>query len=184
MGDTSGAAFYSALMDTLPSILPPNTPFGGPLSSESYQTWDSRPLPVSMVDPYTLPALHLSRHLTSIFFQHCSDTLYFLSPTAFPVAVQSLYNAPVTDPSLAGTEVVWTLCQLYMVLALASIHISSPINEHRPMFEDVRRGPSLPGEEQEFPGMPYFAQANILLSAFPERASFSGAQTLALVVGA
>lgn len=172
MGDSSGAAFYSAVVEILPMLLPPGVSIDGPHTSASYQTWDSRPLPTSMVDPYTLPPSHLARHLVSIFFQHCSDTLYFVDPVEFKSGVDSLYGTP---SSLDGDA--WALAQFYIVLALASLHVASPLADQS--AEDILLGLQ---DGQDFPGMAYFAKANVLLSGYPERSCMSGAQTLALVV--
>ncbi len=51
MGDSSGAAFYSALMELLQPMFP-HANLMPPHPAHSYQTWTRDPLPLSLASPY------------------------------------------------------------------------------------------------------------------------------------
>jgi hypothetical protein len=172
MGDCSGAAFYSALMETLPAILSPHSVVP-PHPPTAYQTWDSRPLPLSLSSPYSLPPLPLTRHLVSIFFHNCSDTLHLLDQAEFHGQIEAIYAvSPGVGPGATrGEENIHNnpyhtavLSQLYLVLAIGCLHVASPTSLDR-----------------DFPGMNYFAKANLLIPSLHEYPSLPSATTLALV---
>lgn len=186
MGDCSGAAFYSALMETLPAILSPHSVVP-PHPPTAYQTWDSRPLPLSLSSPYSLPPLPLTRHLVSIFFHNCSDTLHLLDQAEFHGQIEAIYAvSPGPGPgAVRGEENIHNnpyhtavLSQLYLVLAIGCLHVASPTaldRDERSDFLNVEAG------ERDFPGMNYFAKANLLIPSLHEYPSLPSATTLALV---
>lgn len=188
MGDCSGAAFYSALMETLPAILSPHSVVP-PHPPTAYQTWDSRPLPLSLSSPYSLPPLPLTRHLVSIFFHNCSDTLHLLDQAEFHGQIEAIYAVslgpgPGGGPTRGEENMhnnpyhTAVLSQLYLVLAIGCLHVASPTSldrDERSDFLNVEAG------ERDFPGMNYFAKANLLIPSLHEYPSLPSATTLALV---
>lgn len=170
MGDSSGAAFYSALMELLALVLPPERSVTGPHASTSYHTWDSRPLPLTRANPFILPPVHLARQLVSIFLQHCSDIFHFVAPDAFKADVDAMYATGGTFQPQGSAE-VWRLAQFYLVLALGTLHThSSPLDRAAGNEEG----------DSSFPGIDYFARSNVLLVGFAEHSSLDAVKALAL----
>lgn len=181
MGDSSGAAFYSALMELLQPMFP-HANLMPPHPANSYQTWDSRPLPLSLASPYALPPQHLTRHLVSVFLQHCSGLFTFIYPADLDNQVNILYSLPpntmqeIADPS---SHITSSICQLYAVLAIASAHLPGLLPT-----SDIDRQAlvNFDSGEPDFPGMAFFARAYLLLPSLVQDASVRSITTLALVV--
>lgn len=181
MGDSSGAAFYSALMELLQPMFP-HANLMPPHPANSYQTWDSRPLPLSLASPYALPPQHLTRHLVSVFLQHCSGLFTFIYPADLDNQVNILYSLPpntmqeIADPS---SHITSSICQLYAVLAIASAHLPGLL----PTSDLDRQAlVNFDSGEPDFPGMAFFARAYLLLPSLVQDASVRSITTLALVV--
>ena len=128
MGDISGAAFYTALLQVLRSRPSQDLITIGPHAETDYQMWDSRPLPTSGSVPGRLPNIQLVKSLISVFFHHTADHFSLLDATSFESQIHKLYNPAGLDSQDLGDH-NWRLIQLYCVLAITSLHIDPPLDE-------------------------------------------------------
>ena len=163
MGDISGPVFYTALLQILNASADPEHQYLGPHPQTTYQTWDSRPLPLPPGDPFTLPPRHLAEHLIALYFLNMRDLFPFMEPLAFDMKLTYLY-----DSTLLRSE-TWLLAQLYAVLALSSLHIRNPLDSGSTSSE-------IP------PGIGYLSSAIAIIPNLMESAGPLPAQTLSLVV--
>jgi hypothetical protein len=174
MGDCSGAAFYSALNETLSRLniihttLPPHT-------ADAYHTWDSRALPISLVQIEELPPEHLVNHLIDVFHHHCSSLFRLVDPDDFDVQLQAFRSNTVLDRNRSST-----LCQLYMILAIGCLHLDRSGTEQ---FEDPAGILHLDPGTSASPGLTFFARGTFQLPALERDLSVASVVALSLAVG-
>lgn len=169
MGETSGAAFYSSLIDILPKLLPAGStsPIRAPHPSHQYQSWDSRPLQVSRQPAIDLPPLPLAKRLIGVFRQRCLDPWSWIEPEQLDRLVGEIYGANNGGAPLRpqNQDHLWRFALLYVVLALGA------------MFDEQRQ------DVGEAPGMQeYFSRAYALMNGFGGRASVDRVRVLSLAV--
>ena len=145
--------------------------------------WSAPPLPISH-EPFLLPSKPLASHLLSVFFQHHTDTLYFVNQGRMQHHLNDLYARAVgrvVQPT--GLRESYLLVRTFAVLALGAMHV-----ETAGTIEDASEGGGggVGVRDDELiaglPGMAYFAKANALLPRFPDFRSLNAVQALAIMV--
>ena len=178
MGDISGAAFYTALLQVLRNRSSQDAVTIGPHAETDYQTWDSRSLPTPGPIPGKLPTLRLVKSLISVFFHHTTDHFSLLDAASFEAQINRLY----ISTGLEVQDLVehnWILIQLYCVLSISSLYIDPPLDEHEICGF---RAPPLLGISATPPGYQIFGCAMALLPNLIECTGQLAAQTLCLMV--
>lgn len=167
MGETSGAAFYSSLIDTLPKLLPPDTSsmVPTPHHSHQYQSWDSRALPVARQPVTELPPLAVAQHLISVFREHCLDPWSWIEVGQLEWLVADIYGINRAPLRPQNQDHFTRFALLYVVLALGA------------MFDDQQ------AKLDEAPGMhEYFSRAYALLNGHGGRATVERVRVASLAV--
>lgn len=191
MGDSSGAAYYSSVLECLPALLPPHVDLRPPHSTDRYQSWDSRPLPLATIaESRSLPPLYLARYLIGIFYQHCGNEFYhWIEPIELKREVAYLYALPDANsrsgwrehaaggclgpPPLLSAD-HWRYALFYIAMALGAQHVDASVGGNA-QSSDV--------SNSQQPGMDdYFARANAHFAKVCEEASVRKVQVLCLAV--
>lgn len=179
MGDCSGAAFYSALMETLSRLsivqaMPP------PLPANSYQTWDSRILPISLAETDVLPPMHLTLHLVDVYHYHCGDQFRFIDREEFDSQLRDLQTAGsgmTTVPALVNRSSF--LCRLYLIMAIGCLYLDRSTAKQ---YEDPSGLLHVENDDSPCPGLTFFARASFLLSALERSSEVASIVALSLAV--
>ena len=116
----------------------------------------------------SLPSKPVANYLLSVFFQHCSDTLYFVHQLTMLVHVEGLYLIPDQAVKLATDKDRWVLARFLTMLAVASLHSAGGTPSHNPV--------------DQIPGLRYFLQARKLIPSVVDCRGVDAVQVLALLV--
>lgn len=197
MGDSSGAAYYSSVLECLPSLLPPHVDLRPPHSTDRYQSWDSRPLPLATIaESRALPPLYLARYLIGVFYQHVGSEFYhWIEPVELKREVAYLYALPDANsrsgwrehaaggslgPAPTSPADHWRYALIYIAMALGAQHVDASVGS----TPQLQQAPDLSGgADSSQPGMnDYFARANAHFAKVCEEASVRKVQVLSLAV--
>lgn len=148
-----------------------------PLLADSYQTWDSRVLPITIADTNELPSTHSMHHLIQVYDFHCGDQFRFIDRQDFVAQLKVLETADLGSGTHANSSSF--LCRLYLLLAIGCLHLDRATATQ---FEDQSGIVHVETEGLGCPGLSYFARAMVLLAVLERSSEVASVVCLSLAV--